>query len=54
MTTLSAITASGFVNSIGVNTHIDFYAYGYENLGVVESAINYLGIKNLRDSSSNG
>jgi serralysin len=54
MTTLSAITASSFVNSIGVNTHIDFYAYGYENLGVVESAINYLGIKNLRDSSANG
>ena len=35
----------------GVNTHIDFAAYGYQNLSVVEaSGINYLGVKNLRDS----
>jgi hypothetical protein len=54
MTTLNAITASDFTNSIGINTHIDFNAFGYENLSTVISAINYLGVKNLRDSSSSG
>ena len=54
MTTLTAITASSFVNSLGINTHIDFNAYGYQNLATVEAAINYLGIKNIRDSASNG
>jgi serralysin len=54
MTTLTAITASSFVNSLGINTHIDFDAYGYQNLATVEAAINYLGVKNIRDSASNG
>jgi hypothetical protein len=36
-----------------VNTHIDFNSYGYQNLATMESAINYLGIKNLRDSATN-
>ncbi len=51
MTTLTAVTASRFVNSLGVNTHIDFNAYGYENLTTVESALKYLGVKNVRDSA---
>ena len=42
--------AADFIGTLGVNTHIDFAAYGYQNLSVVESAINYLGLKNLRDS----
>ena len=54
MATLTAITASNFVNSLGINTHIDFNAYGYQNLATVEAAINYLGVKNIRDSASNG
>jgi hypothetical protein len=45
-----AISTSKVVNSIGVNTHFDAYAHGYENLTTSISAINYLGIKNLRDS----
>src|SRR4051794_23854839 len=53
MPTSTAITTSSLVNSLGVNTHIDFNAYGYENLGNVEAAINYLGLKNIRDSASN-
>ena len=37
-------------NSLGINTHIDFGAYGYQNLTAVENAIKYLGLVNLRDS----
>src|ERR1700733_3843122 len=50
MTSLTAITASSFVATLGINTHIDFNADGYQNLSTVEAAINYLGIKNIRDS----
>ena len=51
MTILTAITASSFINSLGVNTHIDFDAYGYQNLATVESSLEYLGVKNIRDSA---
>jgi hypothetical protein len=47
----TAMRAADFIGTLGVNTHIDFAAYGYQNLSVVESAINYLGLKNLRDSA---
>ena len=49
----TAITTASVVNSIGINTHIDFNAYGYQNLSIVEAAINYLGVKNIRDSAAN-
>lgn len=39
-----------FIDTIGVNTHFDFHAFGYEQLGTAIGAINYLGVKNLRDS----
>ncbi len=51
MTTLTAITAASFINSLGINTHIDFDAYGYQNLATVESSLEYLGVKNVRDSA---
>lgn len=51
MTTLTAITASSFVASLGVNTHIDFNNYGYQNLATVENSLEYLGVKNVRDSA---
>lgn len=54
--TPAAATAAGaenFVQTLGVNTHIDFQAYGYQNLRTVEAAINYLGLSNLRDSPEN-
>ncbi len=51
MTILTAITASSFINGLGVNTHIDFDAYGYQNLATVESSLEYLGVKNIRDSA---
>jgi hypothetical protein len=51
MTTLTATRANTFTNSLGVNTHIDFNAYGYQNLATVESALKYLGVRNVRDSA---
>lgn len=47
----TAITTASFVASLGINTHIDFDADGYQNLATVEAAINYLGLKNIRDSA---
>jgi hypothetical protein len=47
----TAITTASFIATLGVNTHLDFNAYGYQNLSTVEAAINYLGLKNLRDSA---
>jgi hypothetical protein len=49
--TAQAIGVSTFVGSIGINTHIDFNGSGYQNLSAVIAAINYLGVKNLRDSA---
>jgi hypothetical protein len=46
----TTVRAADFIGTLGVNTHIDFAAYGYQNLSVVEASINYLGLKNLRDS----
>jgi hypothetical protein len=49
----AVVRASDFVNSIGINTHIDFKQYGYENLDKVASALSYLGLHNVRDSAGN-
>ena len=46
----ATMRSADFIGTLGVNTHIDFAAYGYQNLSVVEASINYLGLKNLRDS----
>ena len=51
MAAQTAISVYTFIDTIGVNTHIDFANYGYQNLAVVEASINYLGLKNLRDSA---
>src|SRR3954462_7177049 len=53
LTSSQAISSSSVANSIGVNTHIDFNKYGYQNLSTTAAAINYLGVKNLRDSADN-
>jgi len=47
--TVAAISVSAVLNTIGVNTHLDSFNYGYQNLTVTSAAINYLGVKNLRD-----
>ena len=48
---IAAARAYDFVSTLGINTHIDFANYGYQNLATVESSINYLGVKNIRDSA---
>ncbi|HUB44810.1 MAG TPA: hypothetical protein VMB73_07485 [Acetobacteraceae bacterium] len=53
MPTPPAIAAAAVIASIGINTHIDFNNYGYQNRTAVARAINYLGVKNLRDSAGN-
>ena len=47
----AAIGPRSFIDSIGVNSHIDFANYGYRNLNTVAASINYLGLKNIRDSA---
>ncbi len=51
LTAVTAASTASFVSSLGINTHFDFNNYGYQNLSVTEQAINYLGVKNLRDSA---
>ena len=53
VTVVMAISAGAVTTSIGVNTHIDFKKYGYQNLATTAASINYLGIKNLRDCPGN-
>jgi hypothetical protein len=47
--TVAAISVSAVLNTIGVNTHLDSFNYGYQNLTVTSAAIKYLGVRNLRD-----
>ena len=49
---MAAASAANFIQSIGINTHLDRPTGGYANLSAVEAALNYLGIKNVRDSFS--
>jgi Ca2+-binding RTX toxin-like protein len=44
-----AATAVDFVDSIGVNTHVAYIGSPYSNVSVVENALNYLGVKYVRD-----
>jgi len=46
------VRAADFTGSLGINTHIDFGG-SYANLTTVEAAINYLDVKNIRDSMEN-
>src|ERR1700709_1101414 len=49
--TAAPTRAEDLVSTLGVNTHIDLANYGYQNLATVEANINFLGVKNLRDSA---
>jgi len=51
MPTSSALLASAFIASLGVNTHLDYTQGPYANTSIAESSINYLGVKNIRDSA---
>ena len=46
----AATSTESFINSIGVNTHADYLNSPYSNIATLEHSIEYLGIKNLRDS----
>ena len=48
--TTQASRAEDFINSIGINTHLDFAVTAYNNVTVVESALNYLGVRQVRDA----
>lgn len=44
------LSASGFINSIGVNTHAGFGWTGYNNLALMVEDLEYLGVTHLRDA----
>ncbi|MBR0868774.1 RHS repeat protein [Bradyrhizobium tropiciagri] len=46
----SVLSASGFINSIGVNTHAGFAWGGYNNLAMMTDDLKYLGVTHLRDA----
>lgn len=48
--TTQAVCAADFTNSIGINTHLDFSVTAYSNVSIVEAALTYLGVKQVRDA----
>jgi hypothetical protein len=46
----TVLSASGFINSIGVNTHAGFGWTDYNNLAMMTDDLKYLGVTHLRDS----
>jgi hypothetical protein len=51
LTTGGVLLATAFINSVGINTHLHGEKFGYENRDTVATAIQYLGVKNVRDSA---
>jgi hypothetical protein len=47
----NAVSAAALLNTLGINTHLDFDIDGYQNLATVETNIEYLGVKLIRDSA---
>jgi trimeric autotransporter adhesin len=47
------LSASSFVGSIGVNTHVGYAWDSYNNLALVEDNLKYLGVTKLRDGLTN-
>jgi hypothetical protein len=43
------LSASTFISSIGVNTHVGYSWGGYNDLALVEDSLKYLGVTKLRD-----
>ena len=52
-TSQTILSASAFVGSIGVNTHVSYAWGGYNDLALVEDDLKYLGVTKLRDGLSN-
>src|SRR5260221_3247405 len=53
MTLFIPLRAFDFIDSIGINTHIDFNNNGYQNIATMIAAINAMKIKNIRDCPAN-
>lgn len=49
MTAIKSISARAVVDTIGVNTHIDFNTSGYQNLATTIAALKYLRVRHIRD-----
>jgi len=54
MANQTATAAAAFIESLGVNTHLDFSGGPYGNVSAVVSALNYLGLPNVRDAAGAG
>ncbi|SCB26562.1 hypothetical protein GA0061098_1004159 [Bradyrhizobium shewense] len=50
MSDQTILSASGFIDSIGVNTHAGFGWTGYNNLALMVDDLEYLGVNHLRDA----
>ncbi|GMO35887.1 RHS repeat protein [Bradyrhizobium sp. TM233] len=50
MSDQTILSASGFISSIGVNTHAGFGWTGYNNLALMADDLEYLGVTHLRDA----
>ena len=50
MSDQTILSASGFIDSIGVNTHAGFGWTGYNNLALMVDDLKYLGVTHLRDA----
>jgi hypothetical protein len=48
--TQTALRTEGFINSLGVDTHMDYTDGAYANEANVASDLAYLGVSNIRDS----
>ncbi|HTR34915.1 MAG TPA: hypothetical protein VMH80_03365 [Bryobacteraceae bacterium] len=51
MTTVTAVRSEGFIQSIGVNTHLSWTGTTYANIQNNENDIAYLGISHVRDAA---
>jgi hypothetical protein len=49
-----AVSSLKFVDSIGINTHLHYYNTSYGDLNRVSSALDYLGVHHIRDTSPQG
>ena len=54
MSDQTILSASGFINSIGVNTHAGFGWTDYNNLAMMADDLKYLGVTHLRDAMALG
>ncbi len=52
--TTTTVRAADFLDGIGVDTHIPYTDGGYANIANVQSDLDYLGIKELRDGITDG